>query len=531
MFPIKAGGALFAVFATLSAALYFHLSGSIVQRTEADIGDRLRVAQRAVDGSRRLNDFALSARTAEVAATPEIAASLLTPRDALKTAEGAALSDDDFRYEIHKQVNDQVAAWSARFSALADGKAEARSVSADYRREKPDLFFILDSAGVGVARADDKAWFGPAEANVAKEFPAVNQVLTSGTALNDIWIVKDAPMHVAIEPIRAAGKVAGLVVLGTRLTDAEAKRDQAAGYGVAYFLGDRIRKSSTLDTADETELSKIVGDRKLYDNDGRALVEFALGGESYIGLVGKLGGHPTAPQAGFLVFASATAAKARALEGIALIPLLLLAGFVLALGLILFFFRQFLQPFEEIDQGVVEIINGNLDRWFEGPAKHPAAGLSQNLNVMVCQLSGRPLPEDEDEVGHTKSPHGETWAEDRMFIEELSASEFGVRPVDAAQATGPVGVPSDANSQSGLAPDILRLIRETEESYRKRLFREYTEALRANGEPVQGITFEKFHATIQSNADLLREKYGAAQVRFLVQTRDGKVSLKPVPIK
>ena len=102
--------------------------------------------------------------------------------------------------------------------------------------------------------------------------------------------------------------------------------------------------------------------------------------------------------------------------------------------------------------------------------------------------------------------------------------------MDAAQA-GPVGVPSDANSQSGLAPDILRLIRETEDSYRKRLFREYTEALRANGDPIQGITFEKFHATIQSNADLLREKYGAAQVRFLIQTRDGKVSLKPVPIK
>lgn len=531
MFPMKAGGALFAVFATLSAILFFHLNGSITQRTEADIGDRLRVAQRAVDGARRLNDFALSARTAEVAGSPEISAALATPRESLKSPEGAPLSDDDSRYEIHKRVNEQLNVWTARFAALAEGKSEPRTVSADFRREKPDLFFILDKDGVGVARFDDKAWFGPQEANVAVEFPAVKSVLQTGTALNDIWIVKDAPMHIAIEPVRAAGNIVGLAVLGTRLTDAEAKRDQTGAYEVAYFLGDRIRKSSTLDTAKETELSKIVGERKLFDSDTRAPVQFVLAGEPYLGLVGKLSGHPTAPKAGFIVFANVASATDRALEGVTLIPLLGLAGLLLSFALIMLFFRQFLAPFEEIDQGVVEIINGNLDRWFEGPAKHPAAGLSQNLNVMVCHLSGRPLPEEEDEVGHTKTPHAETWAEDRMFIEEISASEFETRPVDSAQASSSLGVSADANSQSGLAPDILRLIRETEDSYRKRLFRDYTEALRAAGEPLQGITFEKFYGTIQANAELLREKYGVTRVRFLVQTRDGKVSLKPIPIK
>lgn len=536
MFPTKAGGVLFAVFATIGAVLFFHLSSAIEERTVEDIGDRLRVAQRAVDGARRLNDFALSARTAEVAATGELAAALATPRDTLKGPEGAPLSDDDFRYRIHQQGNEIVATWQARFTALAEGKEKPRSISADWRREKPDLFYILDKDGVGVARSDDKAWFGPQEANVAAEFPIVKQVLGSGVATNDIWLVREAPMNVAIEPVRSAGVVVGAVVLGTRLTDAEAKKDQVAGYDVAYFLGDRIRKSSTLDTAKETELSKIVGERKLFDHDGRTTLLFELGGAPYLGLVGKLDGHPTAPQAGFVVFANAASARSRALEGVALIPLLCLAGFLLASGLLMLFFRQFLAPFNDIDQGVVEIINGNLDRWFEGPPKHPAAAMSQNLNVMVCQLSGRPLPEDEEETtpGQARRPHGETWAEDRMFIEELNPSEFGARPIDPANASGAdagLGVPSDANSQSGLAPDILRLIRETEDTYKKRLFREYTEALRAAGEPVQGITFEKFHATIQSNAEILREKYGCSRVRFLVQTRDGKVSLKSIPIK
>lgn len=538
MFPSKVGGALFAVFAAVAAILFFHLKDEITQRTEADLGDRLRIAQRAVEGARRLNDFALAARTGEVAGTAAIAQALATPRDSLKNAEGQPLSDDDFRYEIHKLMNEQVAQWQGRFTALADGKAEARPVPADWRREKPDLFLVLDKAGVGVARPDDKAWFGPSEADVAKDFPVVKQVIESGTAQNDIWVIKESAMNVAIAPVRSGDAVVGATVLGFRLTDAEAKRDQAAGYEVAYFLGDRIRKSSTVDTAQETELSKIVGEKKLYDDAGRQTVEFTLGGQRHVALVGKLTGHPSAPQAGFLVFTSADAALARALEGIGLIPLLCLAGLLLCAGLVMVFFRQFIKPFEEIDQGVVEIINGNLDRWFEGPPQHPAATMSQNLNVMVCQLSGRPLPEDEEDeqpatTGAQRKPRhtAENWAEDRMFIEEINASEFGMRPVDAAMASEGVGVPSDANSQSGLAPDILRLIRETEDTYRKRLFKEYTEALRAAGEPVQGITFEKFNSTIQSNADLLREKYGCSMVRFLVQNRDGKVSLKPVPIK
>ena len=238
MFPSKVGGALFAVFAAVAAILFFHLKDEITQRTEADLGDRLRVAQRAVEGGRRLNDFALAARTGEVASTQAIAQALATPRDSLKNAEGAPLSDDDFRYEIHKLMNEQVGQWQARFTALAEGKAEPRPVPADWRREKPDLFFVLDKAGVGVARPDDKAWFGPQEADVAKEFPVVKQVIESGTPQTDIWIVKDSPVNVAIAPVRSGDAVVGAAVLGVRLTDAEAKRDQAPGFEVAYFLGE-----------------------------------------------------------------------------------------------------------------------------------------------------------------------------------------------------------------------------------------------------------------------------------------------------
>lgn len=530
MFPTKVAGVLFAVFATIAGILFAHLWDGAAQRTEADLSDRLRVAHRAVDGARRLTDFALAARASEIAASAALGSALTAPKEQFKAQDGGPPTDEDHLYGVHRLVNDEIAAWAAKFGALADGKAEARPLPADWRREKPDIFEVVDKGGIGVASAADKAWYG-AQADEGARFPALKQALADGTALVDIWIVKEVPFNVAVEPIRANGAVVGAVILGARLSDAEAKRDQAGGYEVAYFVGDRVSHSSTLDTAGESALAVALKDQKLVEKAGRSPAEFTLGAKRYLAFAGMLTGHVSAPQAGFVVFANLESALERGHDGLHLIPVLALGGFLLALGLMLALFRQFMQPYEEMDQGVVEIINGNLDRWFEAPAKHPAGTLAQNVNVMVCQLSGRPLPDDDEDESGRPIPHGEHWAEDRMFIEEIDASEFGQRPVDAAQAEGPIGVAASANSQSGLAPDILRLVRETEDAYRKRLFRDYTEALRAAGEPVQGITFDKFFATLQATADLLREKYGCTRVRFLVQTRDGKVSLKPVPIK
>jgi hypothetical protein len=83
----------------------------------------------------------------------------------------------------------------------------------------------------------------------------------------------------------------------------------------------------------------------------------------------------------------------------------------------------------------------------------------------------------------------------------------------------------------GYPPDILRLVREADEVYRRRIFKEYTDALRARGESIQGITFEKFIAKLDANAQALRAKYKCERVRFLVVNADGKVILKPVPIR
>ncbi len=520
MFSSKVIGSFVVVFVTAAVALFLHLSGAAKEAATAQLGDRLRVAQRMVDQSRRLNDYALSARAAEVAHDAALADVLAAPRESYVGADGKPLGDDDYLYEQHKKMNEAVARWQGQFVALSEGRETARPVLADARVEKPDYFVVVDKGGVGVAKADDKAWFGPADADLGKTFPSLLTAVNEGRSVLDIWTMKDTPMVVAIEPVKRGDATLGAIIVGYWLTAAEAKRDQASGLEVAYYVGDKVRQSSTLPQTGEAALTAALKADALPTKAGsREPVAFTLGERKQLGFVSRIVGRPSAAQAGYVVFGDLDRFMSAAVEPAYSAPVILLFVGLAAIGLVLLFFRQYAKHYDEIDQGILEIINGNADRWFEAPKTHPAGGMSQNLNIMICKLTGRPLP-DEEEGGAARSAHatGEAWAEDRVFIESLNASELQMKIVDTASA----------DAQSGLSPEVLRLMRETEDAYRKRLFAEYVAALRSAGEPTP--TVEQFSATIQSNADALRNKIGCARVRFLVVAGEGRVTLKPVPM-
>ena len=528
MFRTKVIVLVVVVFVVMTAVVYTKVSSHIEDQSRAAVEQQLSVAKRSLERTRRLHDFAIVAKAEEIARWPQMAKILLLKPQDFADAEGALPNDDDFRYEVHRKMNEEVLVWSERFKALAEGTTPPRNMLADFRTEKPDRFMVLDAKGIGVARAADRAWFGPLEANVIEDFEVVETVLSKGGTLKDIWIIKGSPMNIAATPVRAEGRVVGVVVFGHRLTDDEAKRDkQLVSNEVAYFVGERLAQSSTLHHLRERELQQIVKDRKLYEfEDGRPqTVEFKLGEEQFIGLVGPLPGNPSAPSAGFIVFASLDDAL-RAARGA--LPIIWIAGLVamfLAIGLFIAFYRQFHALFEDIDSGVMEIINGNLDYWFQSDTIELPGTMCQNLNIMVCNLSGRPLPEEDDAVG------GEHWTEERMFIDEIDSSHFMAKPIDSSQVSDQnYFVPSTADSSTGLSPEILQLVREDEDTYRRRVFREYAEARRETGEPVQGITFEKFTTQLSSRAAALEEKYGCTSVRFIVLVRDNRVTLKPVPI-
>jgi hypothetical protein len=51
------------------------------------------------------------------------------------------------------------------------------------------------------------------------------------------------------------------------------------------------------------------------------------------------------------------------------------------------------------------------------------------------------------------------------------------------------------------------------------------------GEPTEGLTFEKFQATLKKNRDALMQRHNCKRVRFSVYVKEGRASLKATPVR
>jgi hypothetical protein len=172
---------------------------------------------------------------------------------------------------------------------------------------------------------------------------------------------------------------------------------------------------------------------------------------------------------------------------------------LLAVGGIFLSTQRILHQVDEVELGVAEIINGNLERTFR-PVGEELDGLANGLNVMLARLLGRPEPGDEgyDDEGN---------------------------PV----LTGRVEFDEEEAARPAADPDLAALAQEPEPDYYKRVFTEYTDAKRAAGTPDE-VSFEGFIAKLRVNEGRLKAQFQCKAVRFRVVTKDGKVTLKPVPI-
>jgi hypothetical protein len=164
--------------------------------------------------------------------------------------------------------------------------------------------------------------------------------------------------------------------------------------------------------------------------------------------------------------------------------------------------RRLEAQIDQVELGVTEIINGNLDKTFQ-PVGAELDGLANGLNVMLARLLGRPEPGEEafDENGNPIVPG-------RVDFEEPPE---GPAPSQGADA------------------ELEKLAHEPEPDYYKRLFTEYGDARRDSGSP-DDVSFESFIAKLRVNEGKLKAQYQCRAVRFRVVVKDGKVSLKPVPI-
>ncbi|MBV8759781.1 MAG: hypothetical protein JO257_21000 [Deltaproteobacteria bacterium] len=393
----------------------------------------------------------------------------------------------------------------------------------------PDIIALVDAQGNIVAMNDvpsiiPKQW--KKEGSNDTIIPALNVVLGNRVIISDIFDYQDRLMTIGVAPVIdpdapvPANDPDGVVIIGAIVvakaqTASEAQKDKALlGTEIAYYDGTRVFATSFTktgateeDTAKGKQLSDILKSGKIVQSSSQS-VKVKIDGIDYyaaaIPMPRKTTNSKRMPKdyppvtAGAMVLSPVTDVAGTAAT-IKIFIILLGAG-ALAISMLGLYLshRRLMAQVDAVEQGVTDIINGNVDRTFR-PVGPELDGLANGLNVMLARLLGRPEPGEEefDDEGNPIIPG-------RVDFEE-------------------------GEEKPQTDPDLAALAQETEPDYYKRVFTEYVAARKAVGSP-DDVSFENFIAKLKVNEGKLKAQYQCRAVRFRVITKDNKVSLKPVPI-
>jgi hypothetical protein len=64
----------------------------------------------------------------------------------------------------------------------------------------------------------------------------------------------------------------------------------------------------------------------------------------------------------------------------------------------------------------------------------------------------------------------------------------------------------------------------------RQVYRDFIETKQACGEPIDGITYDKFSGKLKTNRQQLISRYACKTVKFQVYVKDGKAALKATPV-
>jgi hypothetical protein len=311
------------------------------------------------------------------------------------------------------------------------------------------------------------------------------------------------------------GAVGGALIFGFALGNEAAQQDEKmVGAEVAFFANKFVRGTS-LSQSDATEIEGFMGSRFDRLNVPNSSVEpemAVIGGRRFLTIsalfptVVAPSNNPPATQMGYILLSSVDEEVEAPLASFKTRALIATLGFlVIAVVLMLMAIRSFIRPIERIEQGVLEIIAGNREVKFNPDGMGECATLAYQMNQLVASLTGRPAEEGDSEASWT----------DPLFIEDLAPDEQ-----DALIGGGELGQQFAQSTEAKLTED-----------YYKQVFNDYCAARKSTGEKLEGVTFERFRAKLQKNEESLRKKYSCQAVKFQIQIKEGKVTLKPVPIR
>lgn len=485
------------VIAGLTAIAYFVTSQSFEERARKDADIALTRAYQVVHRLNQLQAIDVSNKAERLAALPEFVGAIKS-------------SGDDRRRQAQL-------GFQKFMSADKEGAI------------KPDIIALVDDSGDMLAMHEvptvvPKQWKNAKDESI---LPALNVVLRKRVIISDIWDYGEkGMMKIGVAPIIDPDNVnpknpdgvaiIGAIVVAYAQTAKNATNDKGLlGTEIAYFDNKRVVASSFTrgagqdeDRAAAGEITKLLESGKVTDAASKQKV--TINGTDYLIAAVKMPRKTTkelppppeypAVTAGALVMAPIIVSSSAGTVKM-FILLLGLGSLAIAMLGVYLAHRRLMAQVDQIEQGVTDMINGNVDRTFQ-PVGNELDGLANGLNVMLARLLGRPEPGEEefDEEGNPIVPG-------RVEFDEGDAG--GARPaVDS---------------------DIAALAQESEPDYYKRVYTEYVAAKRASGKPDE-VSFENFIAKLKVNEGKLKAQYNCRAVRFRVVAADGKVTLKPVPI-
>lgn len=387
---------------------------------------------------------------------------------------------------------------AAALGELKRHAGEAKTVFAD----APDIAAIVDKDGKAVGRSEDPQTY--AGDDFGKEYPALAAAIKDNRSGSDVWLnSRFAHKHlVSYAPVRdASGHALGAVVLAWSLSDARMASLTADAAALVVIENGAPKVKAK---ANEAIAPGFAGDIEGAQKDAVARA-----------LKNNTDTFQTAAVAGSIaalrnvgngdVAAIAVARRLSTIESpdAILWPILAACGlglaFVIIAGSILGGYIT--EPVGTMEESLLQVINGNTNHRVE--IEHAElGGLAFRINQLLNTVLG--VEEDNtDEQGRPSSP-----PQQQHFQEAMSVDDARGAP-DAAAAAA--------------------LAAEPEGAYYARIYREYIEAKRANGEGVEGITEQVFGDRIRGMERDQQSKTGRP-VRYAIQRRDGQVRLLAIPL-
>jgi hypothetical protein len=465
-----------------TAVFYFTVSNKLTAAVNHDAEDSVARAQRVQQHLSRLGGVDLANVAIQQARRPGVLAAAAKP--------------------------DETARRQAAFE-------ECEVINAALQKEarKAEIVAILDAHGKVVARdLNPNADYGD---DLAAKFPAVGEAL-KGRAVKDLWTLQGRATEVALAPVaRPDGSVAGVVLIGYVVSARKSQeRRDLVGAEVGYFHDGKMLTSSFVSegTGDKEDVGKTqalanvlfsgpkLADQALAKNGPTEVHHYQIEGRDYAVVAAPLQGNFANKSSGVLLLSSVSDGLGRSQDASRMVLVFGLVAILVALGAAVMTAKRFIGPLDQIELGVAEVINGNIDYTFK-PVGPDFEGLSNSLNVMLARLLGREEP-NEDAVEEEES-EVEKWKAEQMVIDEGDG---------AASAAGAA------------------LGQESEASYYPRLYNEYVTALRQLGRPADGVSVQSFMAKLRLAEAGLRQKWECKMVRFQMVPQGDQVVFRAVRI-